>query len=516
MFKKLWEIFFGKSSKGKTMIPWGNRKLGKQSREHHFYALGAQGSGKTRLIRHMMETLFPLITPDASPPHRAFVYDVKPEYMKFLYAYKEKGIIHPDTRIIPLHPIKDRRSWGWDIAAELNAYPENIREQPAGDLANEFILKDSSTKESEFFADFARILLKNGMLHLDRHCTDKNDWGYTWSLYDLLQIASDPHYQQQLAENTGSQETYDNIRVSLDTKLNSLKFVAQFMALAQQQPTGELDDEGKPIYRSFTLRDWMRSTDILIIRGHKHIDSGITALNRVFFSQLVTVLTEKDDLNATHENYGYTWVWFDEVLKAGPLSALPEFCEQCRSKGGTAILGFQSIPGLHLLYQNTNIGKHLLELVGNRAVLRVGPETAKFAAEVFGEKQQGINPQTGEPIIVQRYPAQTFKDIPECSPQVGVQGFFSSPGGKYWQTSLRHDLIPEHMTTPNLGNNFWPGDAYPEENPNLSVLKKHPEIEWPQKITGDDNSDDTYTSIYDLPLNFFDPEYDPGEDQDHD
>ena len=125
MFRSIIEFLFG-SSYGKAfdpnrvweslrdnpegMIRWGKIWIPMSDAMNHFLAVGTTGSGKTTILRLLMQSVLPKVgTGDC----RALVNDAKQDAMPLL-----AGMVDPE-KIVLLNPF-DSRGVAWDIAKDLN------------------------------------------------------------------------------------------------------------------------------------------------------------------------------------------------------------------------------------------------------------------------------------------------------------------------------------------------------------------------------------------------------------
>ncbi len=125
----------------------------------------------------------------------------------------------------------------------------------------------------------------------------------------------------------------------------------------------------------------------------------------------------------------------DEVAKAGKLDSLGGLLAKGRSKGVSAVLGFQDMDGLRAVYD-----KGADELVGQcatKALLRMeSPGTAEWASRVVGQTEQWEHQVTTAPAGDSTTHQRTKRDgvlpseflsLPPASRDGGLSGYFVVP-----------------------------------------------------------------------------------------
>ncbi len=94
-----------------SRVKWGSYRLPAEAATEHFLFVGSTGSGKSVLIKMLMNSAFKEQAADGT---RAVVYDAKQDILPFL------SHLVPQERIQILHPF-DTRGWAWDIAKDVTS-----------------------------------------------------------------------------------------------------------------------------------------------------------------------------------------------------------------------------------------------------------------------------------------------------------------------------------------------------------------------------------------------------------
>lgn len=171
-----------------------------------------------------------------------------------------------------------------------------------------------------------------------------------------------------------------------------------------------------------------------------------------------------------------TWLFVDELRRAGRLANLPELLVEGRSKGLSGIFAFQDLPGLCEVY-GPNLAKELFGTPRNKAFLKLSdPETAEYASRHFGQleleidrhsrswstsysqgQQSSWSYQWGSstqrtnhtrPAIGMR----EFMKVPEANFENGISGYYDTAtiGDPYFAT-LSGDFFETCLSRPHPG-----------------------------------------------------------------
>lgn len=357
------------------MIEWVTARVAWESALHHFLAVGATGSGKTLVIRRVVEGVL------AEEHQRMLLYDPKQEWASELcgLGYGQR------TRL--MHPF-DERGAAWNMAEDI------VDAVSARQLAT--ILVPDPKKDagggSKFYNNATRDLL-SGVLLAFIQCTPKPR---SWTFRDVLLALLYPGYLEavvQWRDRNGEAvnllrrlkhayleagtETSRNIVASLNASLTLYEPVAACWAKAKS---------------SVSLTQWLKGNEILVLGNDEAARAAIDPINQAMVkraSELLLAQQEKPDEDK-RQGRGLSWVVFDELREAGRLDGLRSLLTKGRSKGVAVVIGFQDIDGLKDVYGEFEA----LELVAqcqHVAVLRLNSgSTAEWAVGMFGNGLESV------------------------------------------------------------------------------------------------------------------------------
>lgn len=463
-------IFFG-----------GIKLVESEAATYHFMLVGATGSGKTLNIRMMMGSVLPGII--ERPDCRAVVFDVKQDAVSVLSGIlertaRENGKTEEEVskRLIITNPF-DSRCHEWDMARDITS--------PEIALQVATILIPEEESQNRFFSDAARDLL-TGVLNvfIEKKPADTAEgWGLSDLVYTMRSEERIRHILSQTEEGQDLIELYLNIdKTSISILATIRAKLAPFEVPAALWRLAKTAD-GKP--RRFSLQEFLKSNQILVLGNYQTATAPIQAINRVLFRRLSELILSQGESPGEDRR---TWIFLDEVRKLGKLDGLDDVMTNGRSKGACVVLGFQDISGLRSVY-GEQIADEITAMPATFGILRVaGTKTPQWASELFGE-QEVIEPvnqrssgvsssgyQTGSSQSDQIrekklfLPSQ-FRLIP--SPQKGkpLYGFFFSAfvkdddGVPYsWEAEIPSSVIDSRLdakskTTPD----FQDWDCLPAE-----------------------------------------------------
>ena len=126
---------------GQQFLLWAGLPLPEHFSADSFLILGAVGSGKTVLLRMLLQSVVARIKPGTD--WRALAYDAKQDTIGLLYGMG----LH--CKVIILNPF-DKRSYAWDMAKDINSPSAALQ------LASLIIPKEKG--ETAFFSLAARDL----------------------------------------------------------------------------------------------------------------------------------------------------------------------------------------------------------------------------------------------------------------------------------------------------------------------------------------------------------------------
>ncbi len=343
-----------KEGEGPTLY-WGWLHLPWSFGTKHFAACGSTGSGKTTLIRFLMQSVLPRI--GECPDERALIYDAKQDILSILDGMNLPG------RIVLLNPF-DSRSSAWDIAAD-------VTEPSTAQQIATILIPEEKNAAQRFFSDAARHLLAGVMRRFIKTAPGR------WTLADVVYAMLDQKRIEQILSSdpeTASLLTYlqdartgNSVLSTVLTKMQPYEFIAAAWSHAVMK---------------VSLRDWVKGDYILILGNDEAQRSALDAINQAIFKRIVELVLAQDNSTARR-----TWFFLDEVREAGRLEGLQSLLTKGRSKGACAILGFQDIDGMKEVY-----GEHLAsEICGQcacKAILRTdSAKTAEWGSALLGERE---------------------------------------------------------------------------------------------------------------------------------
>lgn len=342
---------------GDSGIYWGGLRLPSHAAVSHFCVAGATGSGKTVTLRLLMQSVLPAV--GRQKDTRALVYDAKQDIVSLLHGMG----LAADIRI--LNPF-DARSWAWDIARDVTS------PATAAQIASILISKEEGS--NRFFSDAAQHLLTGVLISLIR--SEK-----AWTFRDVLLIAGDPHRLRIVLERDPHTRGFVP-KYFQDERLlhNILSTLASKTML--YEPVAAVWEHAAKAGRVVSLQEWVRGSFILVLGNDETIRAPMDAINRVLFQRASELL-----LAGTESGSRRSWVFLDEVAKAGKLDGLDTLLTKGRSKGVCVVIGFQDIDSLRdpLVY-GEHVANALLGQCANKAILRLDSEsTARWAAGLIGE-----------------------------------------------------------------------------------------------------------------------------------
>ena len=334
---------------------FGFLRLAEETANTHISITGVSGSGKTILIRLLMQSVLPEIVPGSDK--RAIVYDAKQDIVSHLYGM---GVSCPIKILNPF----DTRSVAWDMAKDITA------PATAHQIAS-ILIPEVKGETQPFFNDTARDLLTGIFISLINTSTD-------WTFKDVLlatrsegalrAVLSRCSHTRSLPDQYLTEErTAQNIFSTLSSKLKRYEFIAA----AWEKATEKL-----------SLLEFLSSEMILVLGNDESTRSALDAINQLIFKRLTELILSQSESRTRR-----TWLFLDEIREAGKLEGLPRLLTKGRSKGASVILGFQDIEGLRDVYGH-DIADELVGQCANKALLRVGsPETARWASALLGDRE---------------------------------------------------------------------------------------------------------------------------------
>lgn len=400
-------------------IYWGGHALPVDRNLSHFFIMGATRSGKTTLLRLMMQDALVNWTRGGQRRARAIIYDPNTDVVPLLVAM---GI--PESRIKILYPL-DARSYAWDMC-------HDIRSKVDAEALAELLMHDTETKQDDWFSKAARTILAAAIVAFQTLFPE------SWTFRQLVLTVTNPErlrlllervpQSQGLLENYGGDaRTLGNLVATIDCK-----FRGHFSTVAALWTRAEREG------RTVSLRAWQESDDILILGRDIGGSPAFQVLNQLIFSRCSQLLQSR---HARREpDRDRTWVFLDEfgslaaLTGNAPMPGLTELLANGAKFGVSVVLGVQDVGQV----QDGLGGKRLDTIAGacrNRAFLPLADAPSmEWASKLFGEQERiyrlrtwadkGVSrseQRSTAPLILPSEFAQPFEVDRD-----GLRGFFAS------------------------------------------------------------------------------------------
>ena len=409
-----------------TKLRWGRSPLTENDETSSFLAVGASGSGKTVIVRSLMQTVLSDVG-DGNGTH-ALVFDPKNDAMSILATFVDL------SRVKLFNPL-DSRCVNWDTAKDIRSPLE------CNQLAWALVPR---LDQDSFFERAVRSIIRNSAMSF-------NLSKLPWTLADLLRTLRDKEtYARILLRHP--QTAHIVRRFLTDPKLSSDIDATLESICGEFEPLAACFERAT---EKVSIKDCIENEAVAVIGNYETCRESIQRLNLV----LTSIYTHRV-LSLPDYSPNRYWQFYDEVSEAGPLKHLSSFSKLARSKGGRLILTFQSLAGL----QNTRLfgregTEDMLSNFGNRFIGRVeDPTTAKWLSDYIGEQDveqisrtssfgKGASSSETRSRQNQRtlLPSE-FMSIPHAGRQSGITGLFKLRSTvAYWDhidgTKLFDDLL---------------------------------------------------------------------------
>lgn len=316
----------------------------------HMFIYGSVGSGKSVILKHMLEQVVRL-------DKKAFIYDIKGDFTSI---FERPAIVCPF----------DKRSWIWDVGRD-------VATQTQGAAFSQSIIP-SEEGSGAFWASAAQALLEGCVRELQ--ATKGKDWGWA-ELAALVARPAGPmsqalstHYPRAAAliSNPDSNTTSSCLAV-----LANGTAIIERLALAW--PEREPD-------RMFSMLDWIRDDyegrkQVIVQSGPDEVlaRSYISAMINCAVPEIVSPSLPDDEAGR------FLGFFFDELTSAGKLNVEP-LLALGRSKGVVACMAVQDWSQVEKVYGDKT-AQAFSGLVGTHIVcqLQVG-ETRERISRNLGKR----------------------------------------------------------------------------------------------------------------------------------
>lgn len=344
---------------------------------YNMLALGAQGSGKSSLIRALTEQC-------VERGDRLFVHDVKGDMTA--------GI--PIDRGILVAP-HDSRSWAYDIAADIH----NMQH------AREFAAHAVPTSLNDpMWGKGAQAIWADLVMALARRTGGK------WSWPDLAAVLLAPGTEiKDMLEAEGAASASRLIFEGADPGENrttmSLLITVWVAAMTVVLPLADAWAM-VPETRRFSLSRWVERRKglpaTIILQRSSEYPALSTAIGGFLIDRLAGLAMGPGRLRSRS---GRIVLCLDELPELGPLERLPSLLNLGRELGLVTIAGIQDIAHLVEVY-----GDELAEVILARFRIKLvhqleSGDTANRVSQLLGEREilrrhpSDINPRTGKPAL---------------------------------------------------------------------------------------------------------------------
>ena len=248
--------------------------------------------------------------------------------------------------------------------------------------------------------------------------------------------------------------TVSNIRATLNARLAVYEPIA---AAWQRAYDGDVKAGKSP--RRFSLIDWFKSDEVVVLGNDEASRAPLDAINRAMFKRITELILSRKELTEYEKESGdgLSWFFLDEVREAGELDGLGRLMTKGRTKGACVVLGFQDIDGMRDVY-GTEVANEIVGQCAHVAILRLtSPTTAEWAASMFGSKLANLSSSTISQEGMQMGRSQSEAKnvyseeilfLPATSPKNGLTGYFKSSRVSrermpFKQPVSWHELVPQ-------------------------------------------------------------------------
>jgi len=404
-------------------LRWGPYALPESEATQHFVLAGTTGSGKTTLIRLLLQSVIPTI--QAGSDRRLCINDPKNEILPILAGLK------PNCRIIVGDPF-DLRASAWDMATDID--------EPRVALETAFTLIPEKHESQPYFSDASRHILFGVMLSFQQR-------KIKWTLADVLRALQSPkRLKRVLLACPYTRDIVNCYFTEKKTLANILSTVAT-KTLAYQHIAAAWETAKT----SFSIKAWATESSILVL-GHSDISRhALASINQCIKKRVSDELLSQPD-SKTRRSFDVT----DELSDMGHIPGLVPLAKKGRSKGACLVLGFQSIAGL----RSTEVfgPEQTADLLGQFGYRFFGrlecAETAKWASELIGDQEviqttrSWTKSKEPSESTTQHYATRNtvlpseLMATPACTPENGLTA---------WYLNRVHDgVIRAHIDGPQL------------------------------------------------------------------
>lgn len=383
----------------------------------HMFIYGSVGSGKSVILKHMLEQVVRL-------DKKAFIYDIKGDFTSI---FERPAIVCPF----------DKRSWIWDVGRDVATQTQ------AAAFSQSIIPSEEGS--GAFWASAAQALLEGCVRELQ--ATKGKDWGWA-KLAALVARPAEPmakalslYYPRAAAliSNPDSNTTSSCLAV-----LANGTAVIERLALAWP--------ERKPD-RMFSMLDWIRDdytgcTQVIVQSGPDEVltKAYISAMINCAVPEIIGPSLQDDEAGR------FLGFFFDELTTAGKLNISP-LLALGRSKGVVACMAVQDWSQVEEVYGD-KAAQAFSGLVGTHIICQLQ----------VGETRERISRNLGKRTVAWRTHDDKATVHEESKAIVGpgrlTDGLGPRKGSAYG--SERWGIRAIVQTTGDLLLLSWPGVSYPK------------------------------------------------------
>ncbi|MFC0194765.1 type IV secretion system DNA-binding domain-containing protein [Aureimonas pseudogalii] len=346
-----------KAELGNGGLPmYGEWSLGDRRALNGMIVFGAQGSGKTNLLRHLLQSVTDAGDRKIVYGYKSHVYALMPcELATAQDTGGEGALINP----------ADKRSWAWDISSDCRTRADCIN------LAKHLI----KNPEYEYFEKAGQGVAAVVIIML--HTLKPGVW--TWR--DLFDAFTAP--KEQLAEWASEYHPTSLIYIEVDdrqwnsTRTGIQNAINNFELLAIAWG----DQKGKKL---FSIHRFMQGTGLpkTVVLGHS---GRFDELSGSWIAAFFTIAAK----SVFHENFKQpdgqrTWFFLDEFARLAKIDGIEELVSAGRERGAPVVLGLQDFHAVEKVY-GPEAFKTWMSSIQTKVICRTEPgETASWLMRILG------------------------------------------------------------------------------------------------------------------------------------
>ena len=399
-----------------TDLRWGNTWLSEARATGHWLCTGTTGSGKTMVLRLLLESVFRLIRPGSDT--RAIVFDAKSDTGALC---RHLGV---KAKVFSLNPFE--QSSEFVTAVAWNMGKDVTSPSRAQNSATSMLPAPKGGGNNQYFIDAARQVVTGVIESFIRHSGE--DWTFSDLVFTCL---SQERIEEVLRRDSSGRDVLDGFFG--DDKTAYQVFTTVCSRMSYYRPVAALWQRAE---EKISIREWLNEESVLLLGTTATAKTSLDAINE----QVFRILTEEVDVQP-NSSTRRTWVVIDEARLAGPLlkaELLPFLAVKGRSRGVCLALAFQDTEGLREA-ASPRLADELIAQMSNKAFLRQESEaSATFCSKQLGQAEvlqyfasdnSGLTQSvSGQRVVRDAVLPSEFLQIPPSSPANGITGYFVSPG----------------------------------------------------------------------------------------